>query len=352
MKKIKTVLFGLGTVNLGLLRILKAKSNQITNTHGLSFIVVGVADSSGVAVNANGFEYEELLELKRLKKQVKELDGYLPKVLAETISEYVYADLLIESSSANLRTGGTGLTIAREALKKGWSVVLANKAPLVFAYDELHQLASTQGGSLAFSATVCGGLPVINMLQRDLKMTTLRSFRGILNATTNYILNELDNGRSGGEAIKEAQRLGAAEADPTHDLHGHDSANKLFIIMKSFTNFTGNISDISVEGIQYLEAAEIRQAKAEGNKIKLLAIAESEKDRWKLSVKPTSVPIDSFLGTCNGWEMGVELKTDLYESIAMKNYEADPVGTSAAVLRDAIDVCERDAHRRGSAAKN
>ncbi len=352
MKKIKTVLFGLGTVNLGLLRILKAKSTQITNDHGLLFIIVGVADSSGAAVNANGYEYEELLELKRLKKQVKELDGYLPGVPAETISEYVHADLLIESSSANLSTGGAGLTIARAALKKGWSVVLANKAPLVVAYDELHHLANTHGGSLAFSATVCGGLPVINMLRRDLKMTTLRSFRGILNATTNYILSELDNGRSRAEAIKEAQRLGAAEADPTHDVHGHDSANKLFIIMKSFTNFTGNISDIPVEGIQHLEGSEIRRAKKEGNKIKLLAVAESDRNEWKLSVKPVSVPSESFLGTCNGWEMGVELKTDLYESIAMKNYEADPVGTSAAVLRDAIDVCERDVHRWGRATKN
>ena len=352
MKKIKTVLFGLGTVNLGLLRILKAKSTQITNDHGISFIIVGVADSSGVAVNANGFEYEELLELKRLKKQVKELDGYLSGVPAETISEHVHADMLVESSSGNLSTGGAGLTITRAALKNGWSVVLANKAPLVVAYDELHQLANTHGGSLAFSATVCGGLPVINMLQRDLKMTTLRSFRGILNATTNYILSELDNGRSRAEAIKEAQRLGAAEADPTHDLHGHDSANKLFIIMKSFTNFTGNISDILVEGIQHLEGSEIRRAKKEGNKIKLLAVAESDRNEWKLSVKPVSVPSESFLGTCNGWEMGLELKTDLYESIAMKNYEADPVGTSAAVLRDAIDVCERDVHRWGRTTKN
>ena len=156
------------------------------------------------------------------------------------------------------------------------------------------------GSSLAFSATVCGGLPLINMLQRDLKMTTLRSFRGILNATTNYILSELDNGRSHAEAIKEAQRLGAAEADPTHDVHGHDSANKLFIIMKSFTNFTGNISDIPVKGIQHLEGPEIRRAKKEGNKIKLLAVAESDRNEWKLSVKPVSVPSESFLGTCNG----------------------------------------------------
>ena len=346
MHKIKTFLFGLGTVNLGLINLLKVKAVEIRRDHELQLVITGVADSSGAAVNENGFDCDELLDLKKRKSHVRELKGFLSGLSGETIPEYIQADLLIESSSANLHTGGQGLAIARAALMKGWSVVLANKAPLVFAFDELHQLAKTYGGKLAFSATVCGGLPVVNVLQRDLKVTALKSFRGILNATTNYILDELVRGRSMNEAIREAQRLGAAEADPTHDVHGHDAANKLFIIMKSFTNFNGSIADIFVEGIQHLDAKEVVQAAKEGNKIKLLAAAEPLDNQWRLSVKPVAVPADSFLGTCDGWEMGIELKTDLYETIAMKNYEADPVGTSAAVLRDAIDICRVAEHNK------
>jgi len=179
---------------------------------------------------------------------------------------------------------------------------------------------------------------VINVLQRDLKLSTLIRLRGIFNATSNYILQELEKGESMSEAIKEAQRIGAAEADPTHDTHGHDTANKLFIIMKSFARFDGTINEIEVEGIQQVTPLQIAEAKASGKKIKLIATAEQYGSTWKLSVRPTEMDADSFLGSCDGWEMGIEIHTDWYESIYLKNYEADPVGTSAAVLRDAIDL--------------
>jgi homoserine dehydrogenase len=338
MKKIRTVLIGLGTVNRGVLGILVNQKQKILNTYDFELIIVGVADSSGIAVNANGFDCEELIQHKNQKKKVKELKGYLPKVSVEDISSHIDAELLIESSPGNLITGQPGLQIVRHALQKGWSVVLANKAPLVFGFDELHQLAKTHGASLAYSATVCGGLPVINVLQRDLKLANLISMKGIFNATTNYILNELEHGGSFEEAIKEAQRIGAAEADPSHDVNGHDTANKLFIIMKSFTDFAGRITDIHVEGIQNLTPQQLLEAKGKSQKIKLLAIAEKKDNQWLLSVKPVVVERISFLGTCDEWEMGIELKTDLYESISMKNYEADPLGTSAAVVRDVLEI--------------
>jgi homoserine dehydrogenase len=314
------------------------QKQKIQNVYGLEISIVGVADSSGVAINANGFDYEELIQLKNQKKHVRELSGYLPEVLVENICDHVEGRLLIESSPGNLKTGQPGLQVVRSALQKGWSVVLANKAPLVFDFEELHQLAKTHGGSLAYSATVCGGLPVINVLQRDLKLTSLISMKGIFNATTNYILQELENGGSFEEAVKEAQRIGAAEADPSHDVNGHDAANKLFIIMKSFTDFSGTINDIHVEGIQNITSHQLVEAKKTGSKIKLLAIAERRDNQWAVSIRPTLVNENSFLGTCDGWEMGIEVKTDLYESISMKNYEADPLGTSAAVVRDVLEI--------------
>ena len=190
MKKIKTVLIGLGTVNRGVLGILVNQKQKILNTYDVELIIVGVADSSGVAVNANGFDYEELIQLKNQRKHVKELKGYLSEVSVENISDHVEAKLLIESSPGNIKTGQPGLQVVRHALRKGWSVVLANKAPLVFGFDELHRLAKTYGGSLAYSATVCGGLPVINMLQRDLKLTTLISFNGIFKRASGLQLFE------------------------------------------------------------------------------------------------------------------------------------------------------------------
>jgi homoserine dehydrogenase len=340
LKKISTALFGLGTVNIGLLKILAHKWEYIKTAHGIEFIVTAVADSSGIAFNKNGFAYKQLIDLKSSKEKVSSLAGYQKDAPLESIVGHTEAKLLIESSPGNLNTGEPGLKLSKVALAMGCSVVFANKVPLVFAFDELHQVARQHGSKLAYSATVCGGLPVINVLQRDLKATSLKNLRGILNATTNYILNELENGGTMAEAVKEAQRLGAAEADPSHDLNGHDTANKLFIIMKSFTNYTGSIHDIEVTGIQSVTRQQCLEALAKGNKIKLMAEAKQVENTWKLSVKPVEVNADSFFGTCQSWEMGIELTTDLYESISMKNYEADPVGTSAAVLRDAIRLCE------------
>ncbi len=338
MKEIKTILIGLGTVNIGLLKILSEKEDEIAVASEATFSIVAVADSTGVAINNAGFDYDELIVWKKEKKKVNQLAGYRP-IAVESVTEHVVADLVIESSAGNLKTGMPGLAIVRNALLKGVSVVLANKAPLVFGFDELHAIARKTNAGLAFSATVCGGLPVVNVLQRDLKFATLKRFRGILNATTNFILYEIERGGSRDEAIREAQRLGAAEADPSHDVNGHDTANKLLIIMKTFTGYPGGIGDIVVEGVQNVERSRVQEAQQRGEKIKLLALAEQENGSWKLSVRPTGVPDHSFLGTCDKWEMGIELETDLYESISLKNFEADPVGTSAAVLRDAVMLC-------------
>jgi len=338
--KIKTVLIGLGTVNIGFLKIIINKKKELEDKHEIEFVIVGVADSTGIAINTNGFTHQNLVDLKARNEHVDILEGYVADVQTESITEYVDASLLIEGSPVNLETGNPGLEVVRNSLKKGWSVVLANKAPLVLAYDELHSSAKENHGKLAYSATVCGGLPVINILQRDLKLAEMIRFRGILNATTNFILQELETGGSFDEAVKEAQRIGAAEADPSLDVNGFDTANKLYIIMKSFTNFSGQLNDIQIEGIQNITVNQLVESKNKGRKIKLLGIAEKVNSQWKLRVKPIEVDETSFLGNCDGWEMGIELETDLYENITMKKREEDPVGTSAAVLRDAIQLSE------------
>ncbi len=340
MEKVKTVLIGLGTVNIGFLKILINKKNDLDEKYSIEFVIVGVADSTGIAINIDGFPHQNLVDLKARNGHVNILEGYIPNVQTESITKYVDASLVIEGSPVNLETGNPGLEVVRNSLQNGWSVVLANKAPLVIAYDELHRLAKENHGKLAYSATVCGGLPLINILQRDLKLTEMSRFRGILNATTNFILQELETGGSFDEAVKEAQRTGAAEADPSLDVNGYDTANKLYIIMKSFTNYSGQLNDIQIEGIQNITVNQLVETKKRGRKIKLLGIAEKVNSQWKLRVKPVEVDETSFLGNCDGWEMGIELETDLYENITMKKREEDPVGTSAAVLRDAILLSE------------
>lgn len=177
------------------------------------------------------------------------------------------------------------------------------------------------------------------MIQRDLRLARILSVRGIFNATTNFILRELEKGGDMDAAVKEAQRIGAAEADPSHDIDGHDSANKLFIVMKAAGLFKGSIHDIHVSGIRDVCAEQLSNARQAGKKIKLIAEATPDaQGGWHLSVLPREVDTTSFLGTCDGWEMGIEIASDLYEKVYLKNYEAEPTGTSAAVMRDVLDI--------------
>ncbi len=336
MQQIKTALFGMGNVNTGFLKILKRKEALLQQQFGIEFKITAVSDSSGIALHPRGFNYEDLIRLKALRNKVNQLEGFMPGISSEELPHHADADLLIESSPVNMESGNPGLTASTTALVKGWKVVFANKAPLVLAYDKLHSLAKQHHTRLAYSATVCGGLPVINFLQRDMIAARPIRLQGILNATTNHILKALAGGGSMEAAIQEAQRVGAAEANPMYDVKGQDAANKLFIIMKSFTDFKGSIHDIETEGIQNITAAQLNRALEQGHTIKLIASAVPDGNSWKLSVKPTEANTHSFLGQCEGWEMGIQLESDLYESVKMKIYEQDPLATSAAVLRDAI----------------
>jgi homoserine dehydrogenase len=337
MKAIKTVLIGLGTVNIGLLKILQEKEADMAN-YGLSLNIVGVADSSGIAINKNGFDHALLMALKANGGHAKDLDGYLPGIPTEDLPDMIEADLLVEGSPVDLDTGNPGLQVIRKALSKGWHVVSANKAPLVLAFDALLALAAEKKCKLLYSATVCGGLPVINVLQRDLKASRLIRLQGIFNATTNFILQALEAGGDFDAAVKRAQEVGAAEADPSLDVDGYDAANKLYIIMKSFTDYSGSIADIKTLGIRNIDADAIARASSGNKRIKLIAKAERIDGKWSLTVEPTEVDIYSFLGNCDGWEMGIQIETDYYEKLSLKLREEEPMSTCAAVLRDIINI--------------
>ena len=349
METIRLILAGLGHVNIGLLRIIRDREKEIAEKYNLRFKITAVADSTGVAFNTAGFPFEKLIALKADKNHVIHLSDYSSVLRTEDFAGTGIGDLLVESTPANMQDGSPGLQAARSALRAGIPVVFANKAPLALAFDELHKLAElgatepyhqevTGRTRIAYSATVCGGLPVINVLKRDLHLAHVRKFRGILNATTNYILAQIGKGESFEAAVQEAQRIGAAEADPSYDINGSDAVNKLFIIAKTLGWPDGSINKIKVEGIESVTESDVQSARKRNCQIKLIASAERTDNGWKLMVRPEEVRNDSFLGNCNGWEMGFELESDLYDRVCMKNYEADPLGTSAAVLRDILNI--------------
>ncbi len=338
MKTIDCALIGVGHVGRNLLRILETKGDRMREQYGLAFRVILAADSSGVAVDADGFDPGSLRSMKELGGRVIELPGALPMhTPAEALSK-VDARLVFEASPVNLTTGEPGLSAARMALARGMDVVLANKAPLVLAWRELHEIAARHGTRLAYSATVCGALPVINIGQRDLIAADISLLRGIFNSTSNYILGEMATGRSYAEALAEAQARGIAETDPSLDVDGWDTANKLVILANGVLGAAVTLANVAVTGMRGVSTADLQREQAQGRTIKLLACAERGENGYRLTVEPTVLSRDEFLGRCDGWEMGVEIVSDLYGRQMYKIWEREPLPTAAAMVRDAVNL--------------
>ena len=339
VKTIDTFLVGLGNVNRNFLRILEMKGERLAAEYGIAFRIVAIADSSGVAVNPVGFDPELTRRAKEAGASMRGMAGYQPDITPAEAAATLPCDLVLEASPVNLVHGEPGLSVTCNALKRGIPVVLANKAPLVLAFAELHDLAQSTGAGLAYSATVCGALPVINIGQRDLVAADILHLRGIFNSTSNFVLSEMAAGRNYAAALAEAQRRGIAERDPSLDVEGWDTANKLIIIANSFLGMRSTLADVTVQGITHLSSTDLQAATKAGQVIKLVATAEAQADGgYQLSVGPMALPATDFLAGCDSWELGIEIQSDLYGLMYHKIWEREPLPTAAAMLRDAVNL--------------
>lgn len=340
MPAFRLVLIGFGSVHQELIHILLQKRSLLDERYGIRLEVVGVADSGGGVVQAQGLDLNSLLAHKQRQQSVRTFKGGEAVSDALTLAQTSDYDLLLEASPVNLKDGEPGLSCVRAALGQGRSCVLANKAPLVLDYDGLQQLAHRHDSHLAFSATVCGGLPVINVGQRDLIGAEILRLEGVFNSTSNYILSRMAEGESFSEALAEAQRRGLAEAEPSLDVDGWDTANKLVIIANAVLNLPLTLESVSVEGIRGLTSPEISEVQRSGQVYKLVASAEKMADGYQFQVAPKLVAEHSFLGKLEGWQMGIVFYTDIYEEIYLKVDERGPGATAAAMLRDIVNLIQ------------
>lgn len=336
--QIKTVIAGLGNVGRRLLELLEIKRETLRERYDLEFVIIAAADSSGSKPFPGGIRPGELVSLKKQGKRVADDSTSVDPV---ELIRSVNADLLVELTPTNLLNGEPGLGMMRTALGRGIQVVTANKGPLVLAYEELTELARSHGAKLLHSATVTGGLPTLNIGRRDLGACDIIGFEGIVNATTNYILSRMSEGDSFESALKHAQEVGHAEADPTLDVDGWDAANKLVIIANAVLRRPTKLEQVNVVGIRGVTEGALREARSNNKVIKLVAKAKKKENGgrdFEFSVMPTLLPADHPLARVNGDMMGVIYQTDINGTIFASIEEKDPYPTAAAVLRDMVDV--------------
>ncbi len=343
VRKARLLLIGVGNVGRRFLELIVCKQDMLRHRLGLDLVVVGVADRSGAATNPAGLYPQQVVTLKEQGQGVAEYPAWgQPGLSALEMVQASEADLLLEASPANLKDGQPALGCVEKALSKRMHVVMANKAPLVLAFPRLLNLAKGSGVQLRFDATVAGGLPAINLGQRDLAAAQIQRIEGVVNLTTNYILQRMaDDGLSYDEALAEAQAAGHAEADPALDVEGWDAANKLVILAHSVLRYPATLDDVEVEGITGITAEMLRQAAAEGKRIRLVASAQQEAHGYRLCVRPTWLAANHPLAQLGPEQMGIVYHTDISGVISAAILEETPLPTASAMLRDVVDTYAR-----------
>ena len=344
MKTVRFLLIGAGNVGRRFLELMTLKRETLRGRLGLDLVLAGVADRSGAAIcpARAGLVPQQVVELKLAGRGAGSTPHWgRPGMPALEMVETGEADLLLEASPVNLKDGQPGLACIEAALSRGMNVVTANKAPLVLAYPRLMSLARASGVQLCFDATVAGGLPAINLGRRDLGMADITRLEGIVNLTANYILTRMaEDDLSYDEALALAQAAGHAEADPSLDVEGWDAANKLVILAHSVLNQATTLADVTVQGITGLSVETLRQAMAEGKRVKLVATAERREDssQYRLVVGPAWLEAGHPLAQLGAEQMGIVYYTDVCGIISAAIVEETPMPTAVAMLRDVLAI--------------
>jgi homoserine dehydrogenase len=237
--------------------------------------------------------------------------------------------------------GGYGIAkkLVLEAIRQGKHVVTANKALLAVHGTEIFAAARERGVTVAFEAAVAGGIPIIKALREGLTANRIEWVAGIINGTTNFILSEMRaKGLDFGIVLKEAQRLGYAEADPTFDIEGVDAAHKATILSAIAFGVPVQFDKAHVEGITALQAADIRYAEQLGYRIKLLGIARRRERGIELRVHPTLIPSTRLIANVEGAMNAVVVKADAVGTTLYYGKGAGSEPTASAVIADLVDI--------------
>ncbi len=328
MKIVRLSIIGFGAVGQGVARSIVSKKEYL-NELGIDMRVVGIVDKKGCNVDVNGIDLEKALMRKKEKGTVASGSGSAVDIIRE-----VPHDIVVEVTPTNIENGEPGLSNMLAAFNSGRHVVTSNKGPLALCFSELKESAEDNGLIFRYEATVGGAVPIFNLINESLAGNTVTGIEGILNGTTNYILTRMAEERLPYEhVLREAQELGIAEADPTYDVEGIDSACKLVIIANSIFGKNATYRDVDVTGITKITPEALELAGRNNYVVKLIC----EAGNGALTVAPRLVPKRHPLAV--GGTLNVaSIQTDLAGRITISGKGAGSIETASSILSDILYI--------------
>ncbi len=317
MQTIKVGLLGFGTIGTGVVKVFQQNGDLLASRLGANLELVRIADldtttDRGVQL-APGLltdDAQALLNDPEIKVVIELIGGYEP-----------------------------ARTFVLQAIRNGKHIVTANKALLAMHGEEIFRAAEEAGVTVMFEAAVGGGIPIISAIKENLGANNFSALYGILNGTCNYILTQMDEeGAAFADVLADAQKQGYAEADPTFDIEGVDTAHKLALLIGLCFGTRVNFDQIYTEGISKVTALDIEFAHGFGYKLKLLAIGKKDGEKIEARVHPTMIPEDYPLSSINGVFNSVRMVGDFSGPVMLSGYGAGMDATASAIMGDVLAV--------------
>jgi homoserine dehydrogenase len=334
----KIAIIGFGVVGQGLAEILVRHAARLREQHGYECTVVAVSDFvKGSAFDPKGLDLAKVLELAKSNDISRYPGAQTGWVALDTIKRS-NADVVVEVTFTNIKTAEPAYSHFRAALESGKHLVTTNKGPTALFFRELSALAKAKKLEFRYEGTVMSGTPALNLAEQCLAGNEIREIRGIVNGTTNFILTNMEKGKSYAEALKEAQDLGYAEAVPDADVEGFDAMAKVIILAKALMGADIGVADVDRTGITKITLDDVNAAKAEGKRWKLIGRVAREGVAVRASVKPEKLDLADPLAGVGGATNALTFSTDLIRNVTIIGPGAGKIETGYSVLVDLLAI--------------
>lgn len=335
----KLALLGFGNAGQAFAKLLMEKHDEIIEKYGFDVMVTAIAtNSKGNLVCADGIDLAKALSDLEESGKFQDENCLVDKNTLEIVSEADY-DVLVEMTPLNIFTGQPAISHIETAFSRRKDVITANKGPVAWKFSQLSKIARDNNLKFYYETTVMDGTPVFNLVDKTLMMAKVTEVSGILNSTTNFILEELAKGAEYDDIMSRGRSMGFIEADPAMDIEGYDAAAKITALLNVLMEADITPDMVDRKGIEDITVEDIKAADKRGNVIKLLCKGvRDEKGNVKASVKPEEVPKNHMLASIDSTTSVVSITTDLMKTVSIIEHEPEIEQTAYGVFGDLLRV--------------
>lgn len=338
-KEINICLVGFGNAAQEFCRMVITKKIELKANTGFDIKVTAIAGrSKGSIINSKGIDLEKALrDVKNTGRFDVTAEDTVNMETLQVIRQ-CNANVLVELSTLSIYDGQPAITHIETAFERGMHVITGNKGPIAWKYQKLRDNSKERGLQFLYETTVMDGTPIFNFVKYTLPGCRVLSFRGILNSTTNFVLEEMESGNSYEDAIKEAKRRGFAEEDPSMDIDGWDAAAKTAALLNVLMDTNVNPTEIDRQGVAHITLSDIEKAKEEQCKIKLLCEGYIEDNKAKGKVQPVYVNNNDVLSNIDATSSILSITTDLMGEVQIIEKNPEIQQTAYGIYSDLLTL--------------